>query len=516
VRHARALLILAAATLALADAPAFAQPLTSAGPDRVSVTIYRNPERSPRDEIDPDWLQGFALITEQRTVTIPAGRAVIRFEGVAAGILPESAIVTGLPEGVREKNLDADLLSPYSLYARSYGRPVTIRRTGPDKKIIEERGVIRSGPDGAAILQTKDGFEAARCDGSDSLVYDSVPEGLSPRPTLSVETEAARGGQVTITLSYLAWGFDWQANYVATMRPDGRTADLFAWVTLASGDVTSFADAETMVVAGRLNREGRDDDDDGEEPEQELDFHCLVTPIQPVPPPPPPPAPPPMEMAYVDSITSEDIGEAIVVSGSRMVRQEELGDLKLYRVPHQTTVAAKSQKQVALLDKQSVPVDVIYALRVDGDDAGDISILLRAQNRKEKGLGLPLPAGPVAVFEPLGERRLLVGEGGIGDKAVNEEVEIEIAEATQVTAEIEEVDYGDDWEDHELTVSNANPWPVRVEAAIVVGEDHKRTRSSARLGRKDGRDLWAVTVPANGTARLRYRLKEIERKDSDD
>ena len=246
--------MLAAAMLVLADAPAFAQPVTSVGPDRVSVTIYRAPNRSPQSELDPEWLEGFALITEQRTVTIPAGRAVIRFEGVAGGILPESAIVTGLPEGVREKNLDADLLSPYSLYARSYGRPVTIRRTGADKKVTEERAIIRSGPDGAAILQTKDGFEAARCDGSDALVYESVPPGLSPKPTLSIETEAARAGQVTVTLSYLAWGFDWQANYVATMRPDGRTADLFAWVTLANGDVTSFADAETMVVAGRLNR----------------------------------------------------------------------------------------------------------------------------------------------------------------------------------------------------------------------------------------------------------------------
>ncbi|MEB0222407.1 hypothetical protein, partial [Pseudomonas sp. AB12(2023)] len=85
--------------------------------------------RSADSPIDLSWLGGYALITEQRRVAIPAGRTTLRFEGVAAGILPESAIVTGLPNGVREKNLDAELLSPRSLYAGTFGRPVTLRRT---------------------------------------------------------------------------------------------------------------------------------------------------------------------------------------------------------------------------------------------------------------------------------------------------------------------------------------------------------------------------------------------------
>jgi hypothetical protein len=57
-------------------------------------------------------LEGFALITETRTVHLPAGLSRLRFEGVADGIEPASAIVTGLPEGVIEKNRDAKLLSP--------------------------------------------------------------------------------------------------------------------------------------------------------------------------------------------------------------------------------------------------------------------------------------------------------------------------------------------------------------------------------------------------------------------
>src|SRR5688572_19979837 len=81
----RRLLLLAA--LAAAPATAGAQPMvTSNGPDGVAVTVYRDPSRSADDAMDLDMLNGYALISERRRVRLPAGEAVIRFEGVAAGI----------------------------------------------------------------------------------------------------------------------------------------------------------------------------------------------------------------------------------------------------------------------------------------------------------------------------------------------------------------------------------------------------------------------------------------------
>jgi hypothetical protein len=502
-------LILAGAAL-LAAVPVRAQPVTSPGPDSVSVTIYRAPGRAPGSKPNLSWLQGYALITERRTIVIPKGRATIRFEGVAGGILPESAIVTGLPAGVREKNLDADLLNPRSLYARGLGRPVTIRRTLEGKE-VEEPAIIRSGPDGAAILQTREGFIAANCGPSDdALIYDGVPQGLSAKPTLSVETEGGGGERVTVTLSYLAWGFDWQANYVATMRPDGKSADLFAWVTLANSDVTSFADAETMVVAGNLNREGqRQYQRSGGE---EFRFTCFPTYVpddsivaDDFRAPPAPPAP-------VMMMEASDI----VVTGSRMrkaveTQQEELGDLKLYRVPDRTTVAAMALKQVAMLDREAVPVDVVYRSRLS-DGAEPVMILLRAQNRKDRGLGLPLPAGPVAVFEPRGGASLLIGEGAITDKAVGEEVEIETAMATQVVAELKQVASGEGWGDYALTVTNANPFAVRFEGEFASYGYATQTRLSAKTRRRNGHDVWTIEIPANGKVSLRYRWGELRRK----
>jgi hypothetical protein len=491
--------------------PAAAQTVvTSERPDRVAVTIYRAPDRDADEAIDRDWLRGYALITEERVVNIPAGRAVIRFEGVASGMLPESALVTGLPSGVTEKNLDADLLSPRSLFDRAYGRPVTLRRTNrASGQVSEERAIIRSGPDGAAILQTAKGFEAVTCGPlDDEIVYDALPAGLSARPTLSVETNAPQGGQVRLKLSYLAWGFDWQANYVVTLdQTRAGRAELFAWVTLASQDVTSFEGATTAVVAGEVNRE--DEAGYPDEPDAELSLECFAAP----PPPPPPPAPPPpmMMAAPIETITADDLGE-IVVTGARAKAveavQEELGDLKLYRVPFPTTVAANAQKQVAMLNKPGVPVTIVHKTDIVSGNPDPVTIELRAMNKTSEELGVPLPAGPVALFEPQGGEPLLIGESALADKAVGEEVEIEVGGSTQVTAEGEEIGDGDDWSEYRVTVSNANPWPVLFEGRLILNDGERIARASARLGRKEGRPIWMSTVPANGRAVLTYRVRE--------
>jgi len=502
--------IFAVVCAAAMPAAAMAQSvITSPAPDGVAVTIYRAPDRDADQALNLNWLGGYALVTERRTVDLPAGKATIRFEGVAAGMLPESALVTGLPAGVREKNLDADLLSARSLFARGFGRPVTLRRAH-DKtgEVTEEPAVIRSGPDGGVILQTKAGFEAVNCGPlTESLIYDGVPPGLSARPTLSVETEAAAPARVTVTLAYLAWGFDWQANYVARMSADGKQAALTAWVTLASSDTTSFADADTAVVAGKVNREGGDDRPGT--PDGELVFRCYASPEQPYPvAPPPPPAPMMMEGAAMDIVVTAQRRDAAMMKAPVMVQQEALGDLKFYRVPLPTTVAAMAQKQVALLDQPKVKVAVFYRAELSGEGDSEVRQVLRTRNRKEEGLGLALPAGQVTVMEPHDGALLPVGEGSLDDHAVGEDVDIVMSRSTGVTLSTSQTGSGDRWTGYEATATNARPVPVRLEAKLLFGDGQTLANVSAKLGRKDGRPLWAVTVPANGTATLRYRVTD--------
>ncbi len=506
---------IAAALLCAVALPGFAQSITtSPGPEAVAVTIYRNPDRSAEEAMNLAWLNGYALVTERRRVSIPAGEGDIRFEGVAGGIIPESAIVTGLPDGVVEKNQDAYLLSPASLLDRSLGKRVHLRRTSRETgEVREQEAVVRTGADGAVVLQTAEGYEALRCTGlPETIVYPSVSEGLSAKPTLSVRTRSARAASVTVSLSYLATGFDWQANYVATLSPAGDRMSLFAWVTLANGDETSFIDADTQTIAGRPNREesgGR-----ARPSGNALHLQCWpsgttsdIAPEQDFGeaggPPPPPPAP---MMAAV--------AEAITVTAMRsvnMVEQEELGDLKLYRVPQPVTVASNSQKQVALLDRGNVKVESFYRASIDPSDEDELVRplrILKTRNRKEEGLGLPLPAGGVVLFGA-GARPVLIGEGSIADRAIGEDVEIRLSDAPGVIARVTRTAIRDKVADYDLTVANDQPRPIRFEAEFGTSQEEVFEPSiRSRLGRRNGRPLWSVTVPANGTAHLRYRLKK--------
>jgi len=489
--------------------------VTSNGPNAVDVTIYRAPDRGEEAELDLDWLEGYALISETRQVSIPAGESEIRFEGVAGGILPQSAIVTGFPDGIVERNRDAYLLSPESLLDRSLGRRVHLRRTSiATGEVREQDAVIRSGADGAVVLQTGEGYEALRCTGlPETLVYDHVPAGLSTRPTLSVRARSSQAVTATVTLSYLANGFDWQANYVATLSPAGDRVDLFAWLTLANSDETSFRDADTQAVAGRLNREQVEID----EPQANaLQLRCWPqgrTSDIAIENELPPQAG--MRRARLGATRTESLvdegGENIMLTGTVLrAEQEDLGDLKLYRIPEPVTLSAHSQKQVAFLQRPAVHFDFVYRNRLGLDDADDPTAaerVLVTRNRSAEGLGIPLPAGGMQLFAVARGRPILLGEGTVADLAVGEDVEIRLGEAPGVRAVIEDTGFGDDWDDHVMTVTNDQSVPVRYEAEFEVEEDEE-FRPGRRLGRRDGRPLWAVTVPANGTATLRYRVVE--------
>src|SRR5207237_3272484 len=135
--------------------------------------VYRAPGRSTNRAFDLAMLNGYALVSETRQVTLPAGESEIRFEGVAGGIIPQSALVAGFPQGIVERNRDAYLLSPATLVEASLGRRVHLRRTShATGAVTETEAVIRSGADGGVVVQTAAGVEALRCAGqTETLIY---------------------------------------------------------------------------------------------------------------------------------------------------------------------------------------------------------------------------------------------------------------------------------------------------------------------------------------------------------
>ncbi len=508
-------LIAAALIAPLGAATVHAAPVVveASPPRETSVTIYRAPDdRFGQDDRDPsDRLDGYALISEVREVDLPAGPAVVRFPGVSAGMLAESVVVSGLPAGVREKNLDAQLLSPRQLYGGWYGRPVTLRRTDAKGQMREERAVIRSAPDGAAVLETDRGFEALNCGGfTTAIVYPGVPDGLFPTPTLSLATDAPAPARVRLRLAYLAWNYDWHADYVLTLAPNLTKGRLHAWVTLASADVTSFAQTSAAVVAGQpAFSETRDDAADADP--QELSYRCFTRPV------PPPrvyapgivPAAPPalMNMGFQSAGALDEI----MVSAARMksvAEVENLGDLKLYRLPQPTTVAARGQKQVALFDPRAITLSVVHTLPLDTfDGQAPARLSVQTRNTTPNGLGLALPAGRVRVLLEHGHGALLVGQGELTDRAIKDRVEITTGPTPPVQVRQKIIHRDRAGRTVTVAVSNANRFAVRFEGTFKSTPPAAIRAPSTPLLLRDAHKVWSVRIPAHGKATLRYRVQ---------
>ena len=125
------------------------------------------------------------------------GRASCASKASPSGIVPQSAIVTGLGEAVIEKNRDARLLSPGAL-ARRLARRAADRcaaRRRATGAVREQEAIVRATGDGV-VLQTAEGFEALRCTGlPETLIAPEVPAGLSAKPTLSVRVRSPQAGR---------------------------------------------------------------------------------------------------------------------------------------------------------------------------------------------------------------------------------------------------------------------------------------------------------------------------------
>jgi hypothetical protein len=365
----------------------------------------------------------------------------------------------------------------------------------------------------------------------EALSFEPV-SGLSARPTLSVEVRSSRAETRQVTLSYLAHGFDWAADYTATLSADGKSVDLGAWVTLANSNGVGFPSAQTQVVAGTVNHEAGEVEpiDIGGPILAQCWPHGSTSDM-------------PMILARSRSLSFGAFNAAapppmaarmsiqeVMVTASQKVQQEQLGDLKLYRVPERTTLASRQSKQVRLLDRSGIPVAIVYGSDVgETNDTGTAfaaSRLLRTKNTVANHLGLPLPSGSVAVFGNLGEQRLLEHESNLRDIAVDEVVEINLGESSdvQVAAIKEKVGIDAAHADllplvpgvslrsvnidaaNRVAISNAQATDIQFELRLQLPEGARVVRADHALGAKNGRPIFRLKVAANETVTVRYQV----------
>jgi hypothetical protein len=539
--------------LALAALPAAADEPRVISPraDSVSVTIYRDL---------------FALITETRTLDLPAGPVTLVFEGVVDTLLPQSAGVSDTDRTLAEANYDFDRLTPANLLGKSIGRTVTLTRLNPATGRARQVAatLVAAGPHGI-VFHTADGNEALHCSGlPEALSFQEIPGELKREPQLSIRLGAGEPGKRQVRVSYLAHGFGWQANYVARL---GDRMDLLGWITLQNSTGSSFRDASVQVVAGKVNLLSAEDGrgtgpmgasadygpDDFVEEDRDRAMEEMREEF----------AEEPDDVEYfggcypmgtprrvrktemgVDSITAEDVGafrnvgeelEEVIVTGLRgsMAVREKLADYQMYRLPERTDLQARQTKQVAFLHQPAVRYERFYSVRLaesldfefDPENPLLPSVKVGWTNREPEGLGEPLPAGIVRFFEAGAAGEIYVGEDRMPDTPVGTPAELFLGTANDLAFSIDNLAELDEQEAPrgaftslltrriyfplQVRVTSAKPRPVIFEVRqgpIYEVEDFRVKGASRPTQRKAGDYSWRLAGTANREATLSYKL----------
>jgi hypothetical protein len=458
----------------LAVKEAGAQATTLSDQTELNVTVYNS---------------NIALVRDVRQLVLPDGAFALKFADIAATVNPATVHFRSLTEpdklSVLEQNYEYDLLDPAKLLHKYVGKEVTLVRT------FRDNGEIKHEQTKATLLADnngpvwKIGNDIVTGGFAESYRFPEVPANLYERPTLLMSLENFGARKQQVEASYLAQNLSWNADYILTVGREDKTADLDGWVTLANTSGTAFHNARLQLVAGDLNRlpmNGR-------------------------------------------NFAQFQAGIGGAKKAEAQFQQESFSEYHLYTLGRRTSIEDKETKQISLLQGTGVPTEKIfivngqnYYYRSQQNPGAPIKdpvlVYYKFRNEQKSGLGMPMPAGNVRVYQKDSKGGVLfIGEDRIDHTPKDETVTVHIGNAFDIVAERKQTDYkhidGHTWEmEYEIKLRNHKDAPVVVEVNEPIGGDwemlsstYKATKTAAFAAQ------FRVPIEKDGTSTLTYRIR---------
>jgi hypothetical protein len=468
------------------------------------MTVVASAAQNPEVTV---YNQGFALVKEVRDLSLTEGIQEVTVEDVAERIEANSVAIRSLSAPgsitVFEQNYRFDLVSPMAILNKAVGSTVILRRVLPDgsREVIE--GTLISSPTSVVntgngevmtynglVIRTKEGRILLNPSGE--IEVPTLPEGLISKPSLVWTLGAKSGGNNSVEVSYLTQGMSWTADYVLALDGDGKVGDLKGWVTLVNQAGASFKNAKLKLLAGEVNR--------------------IVRPGG-------------------FGAGGGRGGMEAMMSKAEM-QQEAFAEYHLYTSPRPVTILNKEMKQVSLLEGQRVPVTnklILDATRSYGQwraqeegvvGSGPIKpiVLVEFKNDKESGLGIPMPAGKVKVFQRDSSGSLqMLGEAQIDHTPRNEKLSLEVGRSFDVVGERKRTAFS--WlnrrssrdgarETFEIEVRNRKESPATVHVMERAWGEWKITASSDASVKLDSNTFqFVVTLKPNEVKKVTYTVE---------
>jgi hypothetical protein len=309
---------------------------------------------------------------------------------------------------------------------------------------------------------------------------------LYERPTLLWTLQNGGARSQRVEASYLAANLSWSADYVLNVAKDDSVADLDGWVTLVNHSGTAFKNAKLQLIAGNLH--------------QDI----------------------PMNGRMKSDLPEISLANAAL---SAPFAQESFSEYHLYSLNRRTSIFDQESKQISLLNASHFPIHKVYvvngqsyyyrnAYQPGAPIKDPVQVFYKFKNEEKSGLGMPLPAGTIRVYQADSHGgSLFAGEDHIDHTPKDEAISLHIGDAFDIVAERKQTDYKKVADrlyefEYEITLRNHKDAPISVEVNEPIGGDWEMVSSSYKFTKTAAfAAQFDVPVDKDGTSVLKYRVR---------
>ncbi len=362
-----ALLALAVVTTQIGCNQALAKDSTTPDQREIELMVYAN---------------DFAMVREVRQVDLKQGRGRVGLTDVSK-TLDQDSVVFNWPKGdgneVVSSTYDLGTQDSSRLLGRFLGKQVDLVFRGQNGREAERQsGILEVADPGNIVVRVGDRYLV----NPNAEIQAPANAGIVTIPQLTAEIDAKSGGSTAMGMGYLTRGMGWQADYTLTLPKNSTELKLECWATVTNLTGVDYPNAKLKFVAGQPNRAAQ-----------------------------------PSRYRWGSGGAMPAI-EAMDVSGYTDKAKNEMspiavGELHAYPYEAKASIQQDQKNRVRMMSADGVQVKRDYSIALPGYDWGfaanpgqriSATLAIKFTNDKSSGLGDPLPAGAIRVYEP--------GEGG--------------------------------------------------------------------------------------------------------
>jgi len=422
------------------------------------------------------------LVREIRTITIPKGDVILKFEDIPSKIDPTTISLKSLtsPKSLKfiEQKYEYDLLNTEKLLEKYVGREVILVSIDPKTKEEKREKAILLSISGGKIFKIGDRI---LIDFPGRIEFPKLPKDLLLKPLLSWKVKNNYTKQQKLEMSYLTEGLNWKAYYNAIVKEEDEMMDLTALINIDNKSGVDFKRANVKLVAGEIQKLKRE--------------RVMMK-------------RPPVFTPKTLALETE---------------AEEFFEYHIYSLPYPITLKNNQTKQLIFFKTEKVPIVKKYILkgqkyyytsRYDIERKEKIDVYLHIENKKKKNLGLALPKGVFRVYnEDKNGYFQFIGEDQVKHTPEGETIKLRIGKAFDILAIRRQIDYEKisnkiHESSFEITINNYKKRDIKVDVIEPVHGEWEIIKSNYPYEKIDIYNLkFIIPVKKKSHSVLKYTIR---------